>query len=197
MANSIIYFEGIFMILTTTVPNAGMTQIDSIYLNSMFLMVFFIYYCDQGLQILYLALVYGVVVFVMEPIFYKGSLMNESILSKSVYQLVLWMLMSVIGVIYLYVTKLHMQMKDTVAENMKLLDGMHEGLLILHKNPKTPDNQKIMFCNRPAQKLLKGAISLGGESSLFPGHISKTTAGGVVVEGETSTTSTVGMALMN
>ena len=105
--------------------------------------------------------------------------------------------MSVFGVLFLYITKLHNQMKDTVAENMKLLDGMHEGLLILRKDPTTPDNKKIMFCNRPAQKLLKGAISLGEESSLFPGHISKTTAGGVVVEGETSTTSTVGMALMN
>ena len=74
---------------------------------------------------------------------------------------------------------------------------MHEGLLILHKDPKTPDNKKIMFCNRPAQKLLKGAISLGGDSSIFPGQISKSMAGSGAVEGGTSTTSTLSMALMN
>ena len=37
---------------------------------------------------------------------------------------------------------------------MRLLDGMHEGLLIVSKTQKD-----IMFCNRPAQKLFTGAIN--------------------------------------
>ena len=123
--------------------------------------------------------------------------MNESIFTKLVYQLSVILCMSVFGVLFLYITKLHNQMKDTVAENIKLLDGMHEGLLILRKDPKTLDNKKIMFCNRPAQKLLKGAISLDGASSKFPGKISKSTVGGVFIEGGTDTPSTFGMALMN
>jgi len=123
--------------------------------------------------------------------------MNESIFTKLVYQFSIILLMSVFGVLFLYITKLHNQMKDTVAENMKLLDGMHEGLLILHKDPKTPDKNKIMFCNRPAQKLLKGAISLGGDSSIFSGQISKSMAGSGAVEGGTNTASTLSMALMN
>ena len=39
-------------------------------------------------------------------------------------------------------------------ENIKLLDGMHEGLLILSTKDK-----KVMFCNKPSQKLLKGVLS--------------------------------------
>ena len=31
----------------------------------------------------------------------------------------------------IYISNLHTKMKVTIVENMKLLDGMHEGLLIL------------------------------------------------------------------
>ena len=36
-------------------------------------------------------------------------------------------------------------------ENLKLLNGMHEGLLILEKNDEKRD---IMFCNASVKKLL-------------------------------------------
>ena len=36
-------------------------------------------------------------------------------------------------------------MKVTIVENMKLLDGMHEGLLILAQ-----DTKQVMFCNKTA-----------------------------------------------
>ena len=42
-------------------------------------------------------------------------------------------------------------------ENAKLLDGMHEGLLILSKKER-----RIMFCNSPVDKLL--ALYLGATS---------------------------------
>ena len=38
-------------------------------------------------------------------------------------------------------------------ENTKLLDAMHEGLLILSET-----GNDCMFCNNPAQKLLRGAL---------------------------------------
>ena len=48
MANSIIYFEGIFMIAATTVPTKAFAQVDSMYLNALFFKTFFVYYCDDG-----------------------------------------------------------------------------------------------------------------------------------------------------
>ena len=52
------------------------------------------------------------------------------------------------------ISELNVKMKNNLVENMKLLDGMHEGLLILSKA-----QQDVLFCNRPAQKLLVGAIN--------------------------------------
>ena len=54
-----------------------------------------------------------------------------------------------------YIGRLHARMNITNKENMRLLDGMHEGLLIVKKE----EQKVIMFCNRPAQKLFHGAIS--------------------------------------
>jgi len=59
----------------------------------------------------------------------------------------------------IYVTKLHITLKTTNMENAKLLDGMHEGLLILSKKER-----RTMFCNSTADKLL--TMYLGGFSEL-------------------------------
>ena len=45
-----------------------------------------------------------------------------------------------------YIFQLQSKISLTNAENIKLLDGMHEGVLILSK--RTND---IIFCNKPAQ----------------------------------------------
>lgn len=45
-----------------------------------------------------------------------------------------------------YIFQLQSKISLTNAENIRLLDGMHEGVLILSK--RTND---IIFCNKPAQ----------------------------------------------
>ena len=53
-----------------------------------------------------------------------------------------------------YISNLHFRMQSSITQNIRLLDGMHEGLLIVSKAENA-----IMFCNKPAQKLFTGAIS--------------------------------------
>ena len=56
-----------------------------------------------------------------------------------------------------YITTLHGRLETMNFENIRLLDGMHEGLLILNKT--TPEQKReVMFCNNSAQKLLNKAI---------------------------------------
>ena len=52
-----------------------------------------------------------------------------------------------------YIFKLQSRISQTNVENIRLLDGMHEGVLILHKHTK-----EIIFCNKPAQQLLSRFI---------------------------------------
>ena len=60
--------------------------------------------------------------------------------------LLLLVILACIAIIILYISILHGKMKTQNDENIKLLDGMHEGLLILSKK----DEKRIIFCNKPS-----------------------------------------------
>ena len=57
----------------------------------------------------------------------------------------LFLSMSLLAILIRYISTLHERMKTYNLANIKLLDGMHEGLLIISKS----DN-KVIFCNRPS-----------------------------------------------
>lgn len=50
--------------------------------------------------------------------------------------------------------KLLRELRFVNEENTKLLNNMHEGLLILRKPDKDDGMRPVMFCNKPAEKLL-------------------------------------------
>ena len=68
-----------------------------------------------------------------------------------------------LGCMCVYVSEQHERRLKTEGDNLKLLDGMHEGLLILAKD-QIEDNPKIMFINNPVQKLIK-TFMLNGNST--------------------------------
>lgn len=67
--------------------------------------------------------------------------------------LIYFIVTTILSMVFVYISELHTEMHTTNRENVKLLDGMHEGLLILSKS-----NQKVMFCNSPAEKLIKNFL---------------------------------------
>ena len=68
---------------------------------------------------------------------------------------VLLVMISVVGIILLYISQLHRKMKTQNDENVKLLDGMHEGLIILSKRQR----KRVLFSNNPIEKFINLAIS--------------------------------------
>lgn len=61
---------------------------------------------------------------------------------------------SILAMFVQYVAQLLASMKETTIENSKLLNGMHEGLLILSRS----EPHETSFCNNYAEKLLKGVV---------------------------------------
>ena len=59
-----------------------------------------------------------------------------------------------LAMLLFYVAELTKKLQVANYQNIRLLDGMHEGVLIISKT-----EQRVMFCNQPAQKLLNGALS--------------------------------------
>ena len=84
---------------------------------------------------------------------YNERLTFGSVIERTMLALFLFILSAMFSQMILYISTLHSKLKSFNSENIKLLDGMHEGLLILSKTQKT-----VMFCNKPSQKFLEAAI---------------------------------------
>ena len=57
-----------------------------------------------------------------------------------------------LAITIVYIQDLHSNLTTVNADNLKLLNGMHEGLLILSKDE---ENRQIMFCNATVKKLIQ------------------------------------------
>lgn len=69
--------------------------------------------------------------------------MEENFLTKFAYFFAEFLLMTALGILFLYVRDLKNKVKTNICENMRLLDGMqHEGVLILCK-----EDHSVIYCN--------------------------------------------------
>ena len=90
---------------------------------------------------------------VVQPIIYFGGDNAGLLINNFVVWLSYFLICCCFAVAVRSVSKLQTKLSTTNIENAKLLDGMHEGLLILSKN-----DQKTMFCNKPAQKIINAFL---------------------------------------
>lgn len=93
------------------------------------------------------------ILFVIEPVLFLKPLSLKYISFTLMIVLIYFIVTTILSMVFVYISELHTEMHTTNRENVKLLDGMHEGLLILSKS-----NQKVMFCNSPAEKLIKNFL---------------------------------------
>ena len=62
----------------------------------------------------------------------------------------------VCALVYILIVRLQTSLEKALNGNKKLLDGMHEGLLIIAESSLGPfETPRVMFSNNPARKLIK------------------------------------------
>ena len=61
-----------------------------------------------------------------------------------------------IGILVTYIKELHNSLSSANEDNLRLIDGMHEGLLILNNNEKNPS---VMFCNFAVKKIIDNFLA--------------------------------------
>ena len=112
------------------------------------------YYCDSAGHIIALTLGLLIKVYIMIPVVYMEEISGNDFIHKLLINVGQFTVTTILSMIFLYISQLHANMKIVIDQNLKLLDGMHEGLLVVSKKDKD-----LLFCNKPAQKLLTGAIN--------------------------------------
>ena len=114
------------------------------------------FYTNRGWQLIQSALFGFLSVFIT-----FSFLLDEDTFLKfgGFFKLTLWITVYMAGscslaIILIYIAQLQVLLRKYMEQNAKLLDGMHEGLLILSKS-----SMKTLFFNKPAQALIRGALT--------------------------------------
>ena len=84
---------------------------------------------------------------------------------KLLYAFIIFVIAVLFAIGIIYISDLNMRLKTVNSQNVKMLDGMHEGILILSKAEQT-----TMFCNKSAQRLLQRAIQHKFSDEEIPEH---------------------------
>ena len=137
-------------------PNYASYEADEQDYILWFLSVFLLLYCDTGYQIICNTVCLTWHLCYVKYIAYIRPVVFFDLLFIFCSIVAFLFLQTFMGMIILHIAKINTDLHITNEENSKLLNNMHEGVLILAKS----DNS-IMLSNKPAQKLIKKFINKG------------------------------------
>ena len=80
---------------------------------------------------------------------YQNPLTAGSVFYNIFLVIVFFIAACLVGMVIIYISQLHSTLEYTNKEHIKLLHGMHEGLMILDRTQET-----FLFSNNPARKLI-------------------------------------------
>lgn len=154
LADFILYFNCITSVLTLCFPSVDSQNTD-FYLGIIVLIICICFYTDTRGQMFATVVQQIATTFVIKHFIYKEELTVAAITMKVVLLVGIFFVNSVLAMLLRYISQLHARMDLANTENIKLLNGMHEGLLILSQE----EPNEGVFCNKSAKKLLQRAVN--------------------------------------
>ena len=85
---------------------------------------------------------------------YRDPLTNSKIFTELASVMILFIANTTVTFCSLYVRDLHAKLGKLITENIKLLNRMHEGILIISKKSKS-----VVFANKPASEFLNNSCN--------------------------------------
>ena len=167
LADYIVYEQMNYQLLLAFLPSDKNNYYDMYSLQVSF-QGFIFTYTDSRAQIIYLCVNQLCWVFLPQYTIYKDPLTPNALTVKISIVFATFVCLSLFAMLLMYIAQLHRRMKNLNCENVKMLDGMHEGLLIVQKsttNSMRTLTNDIMFCNRSAEKLLTNLIQFWRNSN--------------------------------
>ena len=164
LIHSFLYLECIIRLSASFIPNVyneAHSNIDLVMLST----IFFLCFSTDGIgQVAFNTLCWAFAAFFDVHVVYEKELNFEFFIMNIFLIVSLFTAQLVAFLFFTYVQTLHGKLEFTNFENIKLLDGMHEGLLIVNKGESVSHEANsprqrysadrfVSFCNRPANKL--------------------------------------------
>ena len=160
LANMYMYLECFTQWIVTFIPNYASYESDVIGYSMIFALFFLLFYNDDGKHIICSTLTMAWHVSFALFVAYNRPYTLLDILFNSGVVIGFLILQIILGMIIVHMSKIHSSLFLANEEHINLLNGMHEGILILSR-----EDQSVMFSNKPTQKLIRKF--LGYERFLF------------------------------
>ena len=150
----ILYLESITRVVASLIPNVSNYESEPIDDALLFILGFLTTYTDSGKQIIFVTFSLAWHVFFVENNVYNRTLEYTDLGFNLALVLANFIFMTSIGMMIVHIAKIHSFLVLTNLDNKKLLNGMHEGVLILTKAEKS-----VMLSNKPSAKLIERFLS--------------------------------------
>ena len=140
------YFECIVGTIYTMMANEEQEYFQLFFI---WLVLLFCFYTDSAYQIIFGCITLAVNIFFVLPMFHLTRVHWLNLTTNLILLISFFFVATIFGMFSIFVSQMYLHLDASNTQNIKLLNGMHEGLLIIDKRGKS-----TMFCNRPAQKLI-------------------------------------------
>ena len=135
IADCLLYHECLIRCVALLIRNWYSWEQTAIGITMMLVVVYFSQYCDSGWQIICLssALAFQ---FAFDFLAYNREVTVVAVLICIAVLIMFTVAVTTVSMVFLHISDVHEKLHFSNEENMKLLNGMHEGILILSNNPE-------------------------------------------------------------
>ena len=162
----VIYHECLMQFVDTLIPSAPLFHAQFYTIYTIFGLAFASFYCFKWKSIFTITLTITFQIFYSDLVYFRELtvarvLMHIGGILLFIATLCLW------NMLFLNFIELNRHIDEVNSQNIKLLNGIHEGLLILSKPQEVGALRKIKLCNYTALKLINNFIgSLSNQDEL-------------------------------
>ena len=136
------------------IPTDYYMELSTFWICTTEMLAFIMFFCDSGGQIVYTTFYLSFHFFITRTV---GYMYDAEFVSNIIKIFGAFFLMCMVSILFTYIMELQSRLFNSNFENLKLLDGMHEGLLILSKSENEGD-RRVMFINNPVQKIVSSFL---------------------------------------
>ena len=119
--------------------------------------VFVAFSSNLGVDIIFASVTQLIVELVTIPAVYNETLTLTLVMRSMINVFVVFVICTMLSALLTYIAMIKAKLSGLMLQNLGLLDGMHEGLLIISKK-----EQATMFCNKQAQKITNNFLGAKG-----------------------------------
>lgn len=149
LAKWLIYFELFYTTLNGCMP---FDQGDLTYIVAMSLcmLLHIAYSCEQRSSTIAVTIVFTFINMILHPYIYNYKMSALAIALRIPISFTVFLFCTMFSMAVTFIVKIQGKMSNLIVENLKLLDRMHEGLIVINKN-----DLSLKFASRPAIRVLK------------------------------------------